>query len=815
MIGSRVEAVLAELDLDEKIRLLAGRDYWHTYEIERVGLESVQVSDGPVGVRGERTVGTVSISFPCGTAIGATFDPDAAADLADALADECFDKGARVLLGPTINLQRHPLGGRHFECYAEDPILTADLAVAYVKALQSRGVAATIKHFIANDSEFERHTISSEVDDHVLRTLYLVPFEEAVIEGGAWAVMSSYNRINGTYAAEHEPLLQGVLRDEWSFDGLVMSDWFGTQSTVPSALAGLNLEMPGPAMHYGKRLAEAVAAGEIPEAVITERARRVIQLAERTGALGSSGRTGREPRRTLAERRELSRELATRSFVLLRNEVPAGTGGAALPLDLPSGAVLAVIGPNAAITASQGGGSARVSPEHIVSVLDGLRAAYSPLGVEVAHEIGCVTWAETPDLDVPARLEYFALATDGPPGASFEGPVLYDEWTPRPPLLWLGPPLPQVPELGFGAFAVRCSSEFTPEHTGSYEFSLAQAGTARLLIDGELVVEGSVERGKRFFGFASAEATGFVDLISGESCEVRVEYEVTPGSPVAGVFIGVRPPLPEADELIARAVALAERADAVVCVVGTTPEWETEGHDREAMDLPGRQDDLVAAVSEANPRTIVLVNAGSPVTMDWALLPAAILQIWFGGEAVGTAVADVLLGAKEPGGRLSHTVPVHIEDCPAFPYYPGADGKVSYGEGLLIGHRHYATTGTVPRYWFGHGLGYTSFGLGHPAVERHQTGARVSATITNEGARKGAATLQAYVAPVDRAEGEPALQYVGSSRHELDAGGSVGAVIEISRRRLGRLHPGRYRLLVGWSADPATHELAGELRIEG
>jgi beta-glucosidase len=816
MSASRVEAVLAELDLAERIRLLAGSDYWHTHQIERVGLGAVQVSDGPVGVRGERTVGSVSVSFPCGTAIGATFDPAAAAALADALADECSDKGVRVLLGPTINLQRHPLGGRHFECYSEDPILTADLAVAYVKALQARGVAATIKHFIANDSEFERHTISSEVDDHVLRALYLVPFEEAVIEGGAWAVMSSYNRINGTYAAEHEALLQGVLRDEWSFDGLVMSDWFGTQSTVASAIAGLDLEMPGPAIHYGKRLEEAVAAGEVPETVIAERARRVIQLAERTGALAESGSTSREPQRTLPQRRELSRELAARSFVLLRNEAPtSGDATALLPLELPAGAVLAVIGPNAAATAAQGGGSARVSPEHVVSVLDGLREAYSPLGVEVSHEIGCVTWTETPDLDVPARLEYFALATSGPPGSSFDGPVLHEETTPRPPLLWLGPPAPQVPELGYGAFAVRCSAEFTPELTGGYEFSLAQAGTARLLIDGELVVEGSVERGKRFFGFGSAEAASSVELVSGVTYEVLVEYEVTPGSPVAGVFVGVRPPLPDGDELIARAVALAERADAVVCVVGTTAEWETEGHDRASMDLPGRQDDLVSAVAGANSRTIVLVNAGSPVTMDWAGLPASILQIWFGGEVVGTAVADVLRGAEEPGGRLPHTVPVRLEDCPAFPYYPGAEGKVTYGEGLLIGHRHYATTGAEPRYWFGHGLGYTSFSLRRPAVEARQGEARVSVTITNEGARKGGATLQAYLAPVDRAEGEPALQFLGSSRRELDPGAAAEVEIEISRRRLGRLRPGRYRVQVGWSADPSTHELAGEVTIEG
>ncbi|MGO9198307.1 MAG: glycoside hydrolase family 3 C-terminal domain-containing protein [Acidimicrobiales bacterium] len=824
MSASRVEQLLAELDLPERIRLLAGRDYWHTEPIERVGIGSVQLSDGPVGVRGERTTGSVSVSFPCGTAIGATFDRSAAAALGDVLAEECVSKGVQVLLGPTINLQRHPLGGRHFECYAEDPILTADLAVAYVKALQARGIAATIKHFVANDSEFERHTISSEVDDHVLRSLYLVPFEEAVIDGGAWAVMSSYNRINGTYAAEHEPLLNGVLRSEWHFDGLVVSDWFGAQSTAPSALAGLDLEMPGPPIHYGKRLEAAVAAGEVPEEVIAERARRVIQLAERTGALAGPGqRQEGEDLRTLPERRELSRRLAIQSFVLLRNEAPgrgapgSGRAGGAplLPLDLPPGALLAVIGPNAATTATQGGGSARVSPEHTVSVLEGVRGAYAPMGVEIAHEIGCVTWAETPDLDVAFGVQYFALAGDGAPESSYAGPMLHEERTPRPPLLWLGDPVPQVPSLRYGAFAVRCSAEFTAELTGRYELSLAQAGSARLFVDGALVVEGSGGRGKRLFGFGSEEATGAVELEQGVTYEVLVEYEVTPGTPVAGLFVGVRPPLPGDDELIARAVALAGRADAVVCVVGTTAEWETEGHDRSSMDLPGRQDDLVRAVATANPRTAVLVNTGSPVSMGWAELPASILQIWFGGEAVGTAVADVLRGADEPGGRLPHTIPVRLEDTPAFPYYPGAGGKVTYGEGLFVGHRHYATTGTAPRYWFGHGLGYTSFTARDGVVEVTSAGARVSATVTNTGARRGSAVLQAYLAPVERADTEPALQFMGASRRALEPNESAPAVIEMSSRRLGRLRPGRYRVLSGWSADPASHEVAGEITVEG
>ena len=319
------------------------------------------------------------------------------------------------------------------------------------------------------------------------------------------------------------------------------------------------------------------------------------------------------------------------------------------------------------------------------------------MGVEIADEIGCVTWAETPDLDVAFGVQYFALAGDGAPESSYAGPMLHEERTPRPPLLWLGDPVPQVPSLRYGAFAVRCSAEFTAELTGRYDASrsprqarLASSSTARWWwrgpVGGASVSSGSGPRRRPVQS----------RLKQGVTYEVLVEYEVTPGTPVAGLFVGVRPPLPGDDELIARAVALAGRADAVVCVVGTTAEWETEGHDRSSMDLPGRQDDLVRAVATANPRTAVLVNTGSPVSMGWAELPASILQIWFGGEAVGTAVADVLRGADEPGGRLPHTIPVRLEDTPAFPYYPGAGGKVTYGEGLFVGHRHYATTGTAP-----------------------------------------------------------------------------------------------------------------------
>jgi beta-glucosidase len=812
LIGELITA----LTLEEQIRLLAGRDYWHTEPIERLGIASMHLSDGPVGVRGARSVGSTSVSFPAGVAIGATFDPLAAAELADALADECLDKGVHVLLGPTINLQRHPLGGRHFECYSEDPVLTSELAVAYVTALQARGIAATVKHFVANDTEHERHTISSEVSDEVLERCYLAPFEDAVRIGGAWAVMAAYNRVNGTYAAEHEGLLREVLRERWGYDGLVMSDWFGAKSTAASANAGLDLEMPGPPLHYGARLAEAVSASQVTAEVVAERARRVLQLAGRVGALGVRERAA--PKRTSGERRELARQLASRSFVLLRNE-PGGSGLPLLPLALPPGSLLGVVGPNAARTSAQGGGSARVTPERTISILDGVREAFSPLGVEVEHEIGCMTYSETPELDLSGRLEYFAIPEDAAPDPStiYAGPVLYAERSPGPPLVWLGEPVPGVSAVPTGRFALRWSAELVAHESGPHHFSLAQVGTARLFVDGVQLLEGSSERGKRFFSMGSAEVSAAVDLVEGRAYRLVAEYEVLPGLPIGGLFIGLRPPLPDDDELIRRAVELAARADAVVCVVGTTAEWETEGRDRQSMDLPGRQDELVRAVAAANPRTAVLVNAGSPVTMDWHDEPAAVMQVWFGGEEVGAAVADVLSGVEEPGGRLPHTLPARLEDTPAYPYYPGGGGCARYGEGLLVGYRHYATTGVTPRFWFGEGRGYTTWSFNEATTARDENGWKVAATVTNTGSRVGSCVLQTYFAPEGgrSAHGEPALQFAGSVRATLPPGESSRVEIELPPHRLGRVRPGTYDVLVGWSADPGSLASAGAITVAG
>jgi len=798
--GERVASLLAELTMPEKLCLLGGAGYWHTQAIERLGIAALHLSDGPSGVRGDRSVGTTSVSFPCGSAIGATFDVAAASRLGNALADECLDRGVHVLLGPTVNLHRHPIGGRHFESYSEDPLLSARLAVAYVNALQARGVAATVKHFVANDTEYERHTISSDVDERTLRELYHVPFEAAVREAGAWAIMSAYNKVNGTYAAEHEGLLASTLRGEWGFDGVVVSDWFGAQSTVASALAGLDLEMPGPPIHYGDVLTHAVEAGDVPAPMIDEHVARLLLLMIRTGALSADASPARRQTATssVSERLAVARELASSSFVLLNNN-------GLLPFELHSGQTLAVIGPNAASSAGQGGGSARVNPVVQRSVLDAVRQRLEPRGVHVVHERGCVTWVGTPALEAEFRLEYYRGS--GFDSEDWDGVSRHTDFALLGSFTWLGDPAPADAGLRAGEWVLRAHATLEPEDSGTWMFSLIQVGRARLTIDGALVVDAGDElgRGKGFFGFGSEEVSGTVALEAGRRYELVVEYSPKPGFPLGGLMIGAIPPVASDEELMRRAEALASKADAVLCVVGTSADWETEGHDRAIMDLPGLQNHLVERLALSNARTCVLVNAGAPVTMDWAGDVAALAQIWFGGEQLGEAVADVVLGDVEPGGRLPVTIPYKLSDSPAYPHYPGHDGHAPYGEHLLIGYRHYDTAGVEPRFPFGHGLSYSTFRfydletevVGQLSSPAGDAIVRVSATVTNTGDRNGTEVVQCYVSRLGRSDGEPVQQLRAFEKVRLEPTESARVVFDLGERAFARYDTTDGR----WAAD--------------
>jgi beta-glucosidase len=798
-LEARVAELLAKLSLEEKVGLLAGSDLWHVPGVPRLGIPPLKVTDGPNGARGASFAeGPTSACFPCGTALAASFDPELAREVGAALGEEARAKGARVLLGPTVNLHRHPLGGRHFECGSEDPHLASRISAAFVRGVQSRGVASCPKHFVCNDTELERTTRSSQVDPRTLHEIYLPAFEAAVREGGAWSLMAAYNPLNGIHCTEHAELLQGILKGEWCFDGVVLSDWFATGTTAASLLGGLDLEMPGPARHYGPKLVAAVERGEVPQTAVDAAARRVLRLMARTGSLDAAPEPERAEDRP--EHRALARRVAGEAIVLLRNE------GSVLPLDAAALRRIAVVGPNAAVARVQGGGSAAVRPHRAVSPLDGIRARLGA-GVEVVHERGCSIERATPAFD--ARC---IVSPEGLPGFRaefFEGPVAAGEPVAATHLTrlhctWLGAP---VPGISGERYSVRITGTYRPPESGIYTLGLTSAGRSRLSVDGEVVVDHweTTQRGESFFGAGTPEGRARVAMRAGEPrAIVALLCKDGPG-PLGGIEAGCL--LPEPPDLLERAVACAAAADAAVVVVGTSDEWETEGRDRESLALPGRQEELALRVAAANPRTVVVVNAGAPVALEWAPRVPALVALWLPGQEGGHALADVLFGDADPGGRLPTTFPRRIEDAPAAPHYPGTGDAMVYAEGVFVGYRGYDARGVEPRFPFGHGLSYTRFAWGAlqvPGRIRRGESAGVSIEIENVGARPGSEVVQLYLGDEAASVPRPPRELVGFAKLRLRPGERATARFELPPRAFAFYDAARRE----WVAEPGAFELA-------
>lgn len=797
--AGRAEAALPQLTRGEKVALLAGADTWRVAPIERLGIAGLVMSDGPTGVRGGSFVTGRSASFPAGVALAATWDPALVAEVGRALGREARDRGVHVLLAPTVNLHRHPLGGRNFECFSEDPELTSQLACAYIAGVQSEGVACCVKHLVGNESEYQRRTISSEIDEAVLRELYLRPFEDAVL-AGVWSTMASYNRLNGTHTSEHPWLLTELLRDEWGFDGVVVSDWWATHSTSAALAAGLDIEMPGPTRYRGQAVLDALRDGRLDEADLDRAARRVLRLIDRTAGTGTQGAVPGAP----ADVARLIRTAGARGMVLLQNR-------AALPLVASELRTVAVIGPLADAEQFQGGGSTQVSPPRISRILPSLRDALGP-AVQVTFERGCLLpdWPQplgppllrTQDGDDGAILEYrLAASPDAAPFAVDHPRALQ--------LTWLG-------QMAAGhandELLVRACGVIHPADDGPHQIAVAATGPVRVLIDGDKLPEPepgppatpgadppSASSGKRLVA----------DLSAGQAAELVVEFTPAPGSAHARLQVGLVPPGstglagPDDAGLLDRAVAAAAAADAVLVVAGSPAGWETEGRDRPAMALPGAQDELIAAVCAANPRTVVALNAGAPCSMPWAGQAGAILQVWFPGQEIGAALADVVTGAVNPSGKLPTTFPAGLDGLPVAPYYPGADGRVEYAERFAVGYRRLAGTdgepGPPPHFAFGHGLSYSSFELGAPEVRRlgggPEPGWEITVPVTNTAGPAGREVVQVYAmsARPDR----PALELKGFAAVDAGPGETVRARITVARRRLRRWGPAGWEFPAG------------------
>ncbi|HEX5265993.1 MAG TPA: glycoside hydrolase family 3 C-terminal domain-containing protein [Acidimicrobiales bacterium] len=804
-----IDKLVAEMTPEEKASLTAGRDMWSTNGVPRLGIPPVRVTDGPNGARGTAmgSAGPRSVCVPCGSALGATWDPDLLGRIGELLGREARRKSARVLLAPTVNIHRSPLAGRNFECYSEDPHLSGRLAAAFVRGAQSQGVATTVKHLVANDAEFERHTISSVVDERALREIYLLPFEMAVRDGGALGVMTSYNRLNGRYNTRRRDLLQGILRDEWGFEGFVLTDWYGAADTEESARAGLDLEMPGPGRAFGPALAAAVAAGRVDPADLDGAARRLLSVFDRLGALDDAGDGPEEAIDDPADR-ALAREAATGAAVLLAND-------GLLPLDPAGTGSVALIGPHAVRPRAMGGGSSAVRPHHRANLLESLGAALGT-GVHLVHEPGCgidrgvptlkAEVLRTPGGDAGMELEVFA-------GPDLTGPAVHREVAGETKFFSIGSPAAGVPDEGF---SLRAIARYRPEHGGPHRFSLLQAGRARLTVGGRVVIDGFADpppRGDAFFGLGSQEVDAAVDLAAGTEVEIVVEYSAEGAPAVHAWTIGCARPLPA--DLMERAEAVAAAADVAVVVVGNDDDWETEGQDRTSLDLPGRQDELVERVAAANPNTVVVVNAGAPVALPWADRVRAVLWCWFGGQELDGALADVLVGKSDPAGRLPFTLPLRLEHNPSYGNFPGENGEVRYGEGVLVGYRWYEARDLPVAHPFGHGLSYSTFSIGAPRLSSPTADAGhtliVDVPVTNTGDRRGAEVVQLYVRPLDARAFRPPQELKAFRKVWVDPGQTVTASLELDGRAWARWDPGQPWLAdagAGWRVDPGRYLLA-------
>ncbi|MEU3235480.1 glycoside hydrolase family 3 C-terminal domain-containing protein [Streptomyces anthocyanicus] len=846
-----IDRLLGKLTPRARALLLNGATTWRTRAEPAVELRELVMSDGPAGVRGEAwDERSTSLLLPSASALAATWDEALVEDLGGLLAAEARRKGVDVLLAPTLNLHRSPLGGRHFECLSEDPELTGRIGAALVRGIQAHGVAATAKHYVANDSETDRLTVDVRVGERALREVYLAPFEAAVA-AGVRLVMAGYNAVNGTTMTANA-LLTDPLKSEWGFDGVVVSDWGAVRGTTGTARAGLDLAMPGPDGPWGEALARAVAEGAVPEPAVDDKARRLLRLAAWLGApggrdvsrspvpgrpadspgaegadggagagpsSGAEGLPGRGPAhgakpsgprpRRAGDGRALARRAVAAGAVLLANKD-------VLPLDPEHLGTVAVIGAHAARTRTQGGGSAGVFPRGEVSVLDGIRAELRGRA-RVVHVPGPRPDGPAPPLDPDTCTD----PRSGLPGVLLrmldaDGRELYAERRRGGRLL--------EPRLVPGAHTVEIRARLCPRTGGSWSLGVAGFGRMSLTTDGRTLLEGDFppstdDPAVMHVNPPAQYATA--DLTAGRDTLLVARRELAPGTGRATVLVAA-PPAPDVTASLAEAVRAAGAADAAVVVVGTTEHGESEGYDRTDLALGATQDALVRAVAAANPRTVAVVNSGGPVELPWREQAGAVLLAWFPGQEGGGGLADVLFGHAEPGGRLPTTWPAVLADAPVTRTRPDG-GRLDYDEGLHLGHRGWLRHHRTPAYWFGHGLGYTTWRyeeLTVPPVTRAGDGLTVRVRVRNTGARAGREVVQVYLARPASALDRPARWLAGYTAVRARPGETVTATVRVPARALRhwsvaehawRTEAGPCRVLAGRSAGDVP--LAAEVEV--
>ncbi|MEO6702896.1 MAG: glycoside hydrolase family 3 C-terminal domain-containing protein [Jatrophihabitantaceae bacterium] len=770
------QRLVSSLDLDRKVGLLTGASTFTLAAEPAIGLAELRMSDGPTGVRGLKFSGGRTVALlPNATLLASAWDPESTYEAGQILAEEALAQQIHLVLGPTINLHRSALGGRLFEAYSEDPLLTGVLAASYVRGLQSAGVGACLKHLVANESETERNTVSSVVDEATLREVYLLPFEIAVTESDPWSIMTAYNDVNGVPASEQLHVNSEIVKGEWGYPGLLMSDWFATKSAAAAANGGLDLVMPGPDGPWGAALVAAVRAGEVAEAVIDDHLTRLLRLADRVGVLGleRSYPTGLPAPDSLVRKEQLSR-LAAAGMTVLRNRADV--------LPLREGQPIALIGRHAIETIDMGGGSAQVNPPYQVSIAEALTGR---LGAAVS----VIDGVEVRTRSVPARPDFVSDPRTGAPGVrftllGFDGAVIEERVNAAGSTV-----IGFDDDLAATVHTVRLTGRVAASE--SIEFGVIGVGDWRLRA-GDWADQFSLDVAGAGFAeemLAPPTRTERIEVSAGDVLEATVQLAgADPDRPLAGsgLFALIARSAPQDAQLVIdRAVAAARTAELTVLVVGLTEEQETEAVDKDTLRLPGRQDELVSAVAAIARHTVVVVNSATPVLMPWLDAVDAVLWAGLPGQEGGHAVAAALFGDIEPAGRLVTSFPAEDGAAPAWSVTP-VDGELPYTEGTFIGYRGYhAGLAASPAFWFGHGLGYTSWDYGEPELLSQPEssdpggGPVVRVRITNTGRRTSREVVQVYFEP---ATGSQPIRLVGWAAASVAPGQSAQLTVRTDPR---------------------------------
>ncbi len=796
-------ALLAQMTREEKASLLAGVDDWHFHGVPRLGLPSVRVTDCGHGVTLCGSESSPATCFPTGVGMASTWNIDLLERAGRVIGRETRALGCSILLGPKINLHRHPLNGRSFETFSEDPWLAGLLGAAVIRGIQEEGVGACLKAMAANNQQCDQEKVSSDVDERTLREVYLRAFQLAVEKGQPCSIMTAYNRLNGVYCSESAWLIQQVIKNDWRFSGFVVSDWRAVhdQSVYSS---GLDLEMPGPGKLLNRRaVLRALDEGLLSEDELDDKAGRILGAILRYGADESETAGGELD---TPEHRAAALQVAEECIVLLKNQ------DGALPLDLRKLRRILVTGPNASEARLGGGGSASVTPFYSISPLDGIREICGN-NVEVRFLEGCslVGTMETitdhfrherPDGNPASGLlaEFFNSPNPGDvPDASWRVPRVDFSWG------WASP----GPGVMRTTYSVRFRGELLPPVSGRYRMGVyAQEGCVGLSVNGEVLIAAWDDAANGNFEekYQTRYITTECDLKAGEPASIELTY----GKRAARAGVRLEWEIPGGQNQLDRVMKEAAEADAVVICAGLSNLFEGGAHDRTGINIPEAQRELIERIASVNPRTIVALNSGGVLGLPWEPSVPAILQSWYPGQEGGRALARILFGLANPSGHLPDTIPHRLEDHAALRNYPGDGVSVRYEEGPFIGYRHFDHAGIAPHFPFGFGLSYTEFSFAAPLVSASTITAneelKVSVRVQNTGSRSGQTVVQVYVRPIDSPVLRPEKELRAFQKIALEPGEERSVVFSLGRQefesfdlaaRDWRVHTGRYEILTG------------------